>query len=188
MGLRLGVGLLAATVCAATSALAQDACPEQKLASPDGPGVRVGKDCLREEGSFRGRALWGQGKVTAPSGIVSEGQFLNGRLFGPGKVTRPDKRWHEGWFHDGGASGPGTYRDEWGILWNGMFYKGYLHGVGVLTFPNGGQLMGEFRSTIGGLGPMTAIYPDGKEETGEYRDLRQKLLYFKPAAGAPAKK
>lgn len=183
----LRIGLVAATGCA-TAAHAQDPCPEQKLALPDGPGVRVSKDCLREEGTFRRGALWGQGKVTAPSGIVSEGQFIDGRLFGRGKVTRPDKRWHEGWFHNGEASGPGTYRDEWGIVWNGIFHKGYLHGVGVLTFPSGGQLMGEFRDTIGGLGPMTAIYPDGKEESGEYRDLRQKLLYFKPAAGVPAKK
>lgn len=183
----LVVGLLAAAWCAA-SAQAQDACPEQKLASPDGPGVRVGKDCRREEGTFRRGALWGQGKVTSPNGMVSEGQFIAGRLFGRGKVTRPDKRWHEGWFHDGEALGPGTYRDEWGILWNGLFHRGYLHGVGVLTFPNGGQLMGEFRDTIGGLGPMIAIYPDGKEESGEYSDLRQKLLAFKPAPGAPVKK
>lgn len=85
----LGASLVVAAWCASQGACGQEpVCAEQKLASPDGPGVRVGKDCMREEGTFHHGELWGPGKVTGRDGTAYEGEFINGRLFGYGKMTR----------------------------------------------------------------------------------------------------
>jgi hypothetical protein len=178
-----------AVVCiGAADVRAQDAkCPEQNPKPPDGPGIRVAADCTREEGTFRRGRLWGRGKVTTGDGTVYEGDFIEGRLWGQGKVTRaaPDLRWHEGQYYNGIATGPGRRRDETGAIYNGFFHNGAPYGVGVLTFAHGGQLIGEFRPGLGGVGEFVAMLPDGSEHTGAYRPMYGKLSMYRPAE-APA--
>jgi hypothetical protein len=185
----LGACLLAAALSASQGAHGKDpVCAEQNLASPNGPGVRIRKDCMREEGTFLRGELWGPGKVTSSNGTVSEGEFINGRLFGYGKVTYkpPDMRWYEGMFHEGVPSGPGRYSDQYGIVANGFFHNGAIFGAGVKTWPHGGKLIGEFRPGIGGLGTLFAVFPDGTEASGTYGPMSGKLQMYKPPVAAPA--
>lgn len=166
-------------VIAVAQAAVAATCAVQEITSPNGPGVRVGSDCSREEGQFFNGRLWGQGKYTSSQGTVSEGEFVDGRLHGIGKVTKPgtDGRYnsHYGYFQFGDPYGPGQYRYQDGVLATGMFHGQELMGFGVLYFPNGNKLMGEFRGGSG-FGKMLAVYADGKTEEGEYRTLRYSLL------------
>lgn len=185
----LRASLLVVTLVASRWAAGQEpGCVEQALASPNGPGVRIHKNCKREEGSFRNGELWGPGKVVDSEGRVYEGEFINGRLFGYGKVTYkpPDMRWYEGMFHEGSPEGPGRFRDEYGIVANGFFHHGAILGAGVKTWPHGGRLVGEFRPGIGGLGTLIASLPDGTEHSGEYGPMFGKQQNFRPAAPAAA--
>jgi hypothetical protein len=168
-------------------ALAQQ-CAEQKLAAPDGPGVKVTKDCIREEGTFRGGRLWGKAKVTQQDGTVHEGEFIDGRLWGYGKMTRgaPFKGWHEGLYHNGVPTGAGRSGDEHGIVANGFFY-GTLYGAAVLTYPNGGKLKGEFRPN-GGVGDFVATFPDGSTQTGPYKEMYSKVYNYRPSQAPPLAK
>jgi len=180
----LALAALAGTV----GVRAQDPkCPEQKLASPDGPGVMVKGDCTREEGMFRNGRLWGQGKVTASDGTVYEGEFIEGQLWGQGKTTRaaPQKSWHEGQYYNGVPTGVGRRGDEYGVVYNGYFYQGAPYGIGIATFPHGGKLIGEFRPGLGGVGEFVAVLPDGSEHTGSYGPMYGKLSLFQPQE-APA--
>lgn len=181
--------LVACAIALSVPAWAQSpVCPEQKLASPNGPGVRVSADCTREEGTFSNGRLWGQGKFTR-NGIVYEGRFIDGQLNGPGRITypAPDQRWHEGLFHNGYPEGPGRALDAHGVIRNGLFHQGVLTGGALLIFPNGGRMLGEYRST-GGIGMHLAIFPDGTQEVGAAKALWAKVFWSKPAASAAATK
>ena len=181
--------LWAAACFAAAGVRAQDAkCPEENPKPPDGPGIRVTAECAREEGSFRMGRLWGRGKVTTRDGTVYEGDYIDGRLWGNGKVTRasPDQRWHEGQYYNGVATGAGRRRDETGAIFNGFFYRGAPYGAGVLTFPHGGKLIGEFRPGLGGVGDFVATFPDGSEQTGAYRPMLGKLVMYRPTQAPTA--
>ena len=181
--------LCAAACIGAADARAQDTqCVEQNAKPPDGPGIRITTDCAREEGTFRGGRLWGRGKITARDGTVYEGDFIDGRLWGFGKVARaaPDVRWHEGLYYNGIATGVGRRRDENGAIYNGFFYNGAPYGAGVLTFPHGGKLIGEFRPGLGGVGEFVATFPDGTRQTGEYRPMLGQLVMYRPPEGPEA--
>jgi hypothetical protein len=174
------IGLVVVAVLASTHAvLAQQQCEPQEPASRNGPGVRVGSDCRREEGTFVDGRLWGQGKVVDASGVVYQGQFVEGYLFGPGKVTypAPDERWYSGFFQGGELYGPGRYRDAHGIVSNGIFLRGRMYGPGVLTFPNGGKVMVEFRNSME-IGAAYAIFPNGHEEAGSFSNLRTRMMWY----------
>jgi hypothetical protein len=183
---RAWIACLAAAT--APTAWTQDACPEQNLESPNGPGAKVTKDCLREEGTFRNGRLWGRGKVTTQDGTVYEGDFIDGRLWGHGRMTRaaPRKSWYEGAYHNGVATGVGRSGDENGVVYNGFFHNGVPYGIGVATFPHGGKLLGEFRPGLGGVGEFVAMLPDGTEHTGAYRPMYGKLVLYRPPEGPTA--
>lgn len=187
-------------------------CEEQKLASPDGPGVIVRSDCRRiegefrngllsgrgkvthadgqiEEGDFRRGRLWGIGRIAYADGRVAEGDFVDGMMNGQGKLTWPDGRVHEGLFFNGSPGGPGRYRNARGEVWAGMFSgSGNLDGRGMHVLRDGTTIIGEFRVDRP-VGDVTIEKPDGTKEAVSY-DLRGRKLAREaapaPAAGAPA--
>lgn len=173
-------------------ALAQQRCPEQRLSSPNGPGVVVNQYCVRQEGEFRdgllhgkGRhsyptdrveegdfrrgRLWGRGRIAYADGRVAEGEFVDGRLSGLGRISWPDGRSHEGYFRNGSPEGPGRQVNAQRQIDEGLFgTSGKLDGKGIRTLADGGKLYGQFRDG-NPVGDVTLVRPDGSEERQRYR-------------------
>jgi len=167
--------------------VAAQECPEQRLSSPNGPGVMVNRYCRRTEGQFRDGLLQGKGKVTYPNNRIeegdfsrgrlwgngkitfndnrtAEGQFVDGRMSGQGRITWPDGRFHEGMFHNGSPAGPGRFRNAKGDISEGMFDSGgNLSGRGIRTLADGSKIYGEFRENFP-FGEVTLVKADGTEE------------------------
>lgn len=201
----------AGLLCALTVPLpvAAQECPEQRLSSPNGPGVMVNRYCRRTEGQFRdsllqgkgkitypgdrieegdfsrGR-LWGNGKITFNDSRVAEGQFVDGRLSGQGKITWPDGRFHEGMFHNGSPTGPGRFRNAKGEVSEGMFDSGgKLVGRGIRTSADGTKIYGEFRENFP-FGEVALVKADGSEEKQVYAANGRITKGAAPAPTAPA--
>jgi hypothetical protein len=196
-------------LCALTVSLpaAAQECPEQRLSSPNGPGVMVNRYCRRTEGQFRdgllqgkgkitqpnnrteegdfsrGR-LWGNGKITFDDSRVAEGQFVDGRLSGLGKLTWPNGRLHEGMFHNGSPDGPGRYRNAIGETYEGMFDSGGdLVGRGIRTSADGTKIYGEFRRNYP-FGEVTLVKADGSEEKLIYATNNKIIKGAAPASSS----
>src|SRR5689334_9853197 len=97
------VSIVVIALCATSGNVGAQECAEQRLASPNGPGVIVRRDCTRFEGTFRDGLLQGKGKITRREN-VEEGDFIRGRLWGTGKITWSNGRSVEGDFVDGRLS------------------------------------------------------------------------------------
>lgn len=184
-------------------------CQEQRLASPNGPGVTVTTSCVRHEGVFRDRLLhgkgkityrdnwteegdfirgrlWGAGRIQYSDGRTAEGDFVDGRMSGQGKLTWPDGRVHEGMFHNGSPAGPGRFLGAKGEISEGMFdSRGNLDGRGIRTLADGTKLFGEFRDNRP-VGEVLVVKPDGAENKQAYTIYGQPVQQAGPAAAQPA--
>jgi hypothetical protein len=206
--------VLAISCTVPLSSAAQD-CQEQKLASQNGPGVMVDRNCVRYEGEFRdgklngqGKVtypeseqnqvlegtfyqgqLWGQGSVTSDSGREKvEGEFVEGRLNGKGIYTGPDHRRYEGYFYNGRRSGFGK---QWTgsnqTTYEGTFdADGNLTGLGIRTDRDGSRLVGEFRDSLP-VGDMLRFWPDGTKEVESYNIYGRRTSPYRPHSSAPAR-
>jgi len=158
--------VIAAAIALPTCVLGQS-CPQQRLKSPNGPGVMVDVACNRYEGEFLNGRLHGRGKITRHNGDTEDGIFQNGYLSGAGVLSRPDGVRQEGIFVNGSLRS-GRYRDEHGVISEGVFpYARQIRGFGIRTWPDGTKLVGEFRNGRP-AGPMHVEWPDGTVEKRTY--------------------
>lgn len=163
----------------------------------DGYGSGQHPDGSRYEGSCKNGLFEGQGKYTFADGAVYEGEHVRGYRNGQGKYTSPAGDDYAGEFRNdsllrgqgtmiqaGGSRYTGTWDRETGrgsgeIVWkDGRHYKGQWiilsnapdqpDGDGVMEWPNGTRVSGEFRNgQPHGWGTVT--YANGTSEEGLWR-------------------
>ncbi len=105
------------------------------------------------EGNFKNDKLDGIGTIIYPNGDKLQGLFKEDLLEGQGEVTCVDGRKYKGLFSKNNLV-EGTFTTATGIVQEGKFQKGFLHGPGKITYPNGKVEEGIFQ-----LGVLTQPKP-----------------------------
>jgi hypothetical protein len=141
-----------------------------------GSGKRRFADGTKHVGIFRKGRLHGHGVVMHPDGHRLEGEFREGKPYNcKGALRYSDGTVEEGEWVEGHLTGPCKrilQDDEEQV---GAFQKGCLHGHGVVTYPGGYRLEGEFREgrIYNGSGSLyeavSGILKVGRWSRGQFR-------------------
>eukprot|EP00435_Cladocopium_sp_Y103_P060545 s25_g22.t1 len=113
--------------------------------------------------------MWGDGKMTWPSGEEYRGSLKKGVFHGKGTRTWPNGDRYAGSFKHGMQDGEGTFESaEEGWVYNGQWLQNRMNGRGKVKWPNGIEYDGEWKDGIReGKGKLT--WADGSSYKGEFQ-------------------
>jgi hypothetical protein len=163
----------------------------------DGPGTLRYRDGAEYVGEWRSDMRAGRGTyISADKSWTFDGEWAADLRSGPGKLTYANGSYvYEGPFRNDLREGEGEARFADGRFFRGLYAAGEQVGSGVMTFPDGRTITGEFRdhrpdgravdvtaeATYDGVwkagvlnGPATVVSADGRRFEGQFvRGLRE---------------
>ncbi|MEM6326227.1 MAG: PDZ domain-containing protein [Bacteroidota bacterium] len=153
-------------------------------------GARVqGRETYESGGTYDGEYAndkrHGTGTYTFPSGNVYTGAWMEGKRTGYGIMVYANDDTYAGNWHEGKRHGLGSYTwAETGMTFTGTWADG-TRVQGRETFTDGRVYQGAYANDKRhGQGTMT--YPDGRVETGTWREGAFVAVASQPSASQPA--
>ncbi|KAJ4462086.1 putative histone-lysine N-methyltransferase SETD7 [Paratrimastix pyriformis] len=159
-----------------------------KVGEPDGEGTLESSDGCKFTGRFAAGKKHGRGTLHFPDGSRLECTWADDECEGEGQYISADGDITQGHFTDGVPTGPVRETTaEGALIFDGHYEEGIRHGPGTLYFGDGGSITGTF---VEGVldGDAAYTYPDGSQLVGEWRNGDMwKAHYLDQAAAAAAK-
>lgn len=143
---------------------------------PDGYGQATYHGGTIYVGEWQRGYPHGKGRVVYQGGVIYDGLWKKGKRHGHGILSFPAGSYYDGGFCNGKFQGKGKFVSKGNNLtYVGAFYRGFVTGIGTVTFPNGRQCKKEWPKE---MGHQLAIHQAITHIEKEFEDsaLKQKKL------------
>ncbi len=110
----------------------------------------MGREKMSDGSEFEGQYIEdkkeGKGKLILPNGDVYEGQFKNDSINGYGEIYNKNGEIYKGMWKNNCRNGEGEQWKANGTYFKGIFEKNMKDGLGLMRWPDGRELHGEWRN------------------------------------------